>query len=153
MTSHQDAAQTGFERTRTLLSAAWVFAMFNYLYADVMGLMDAPLLRQFLDGHVAGLTLSPGFLFAAAVLMEIPIAMTFLSKVLPHRANRIANLAAGSLKSIVVALTLLLGRPTPYYLFFALIEVACTGLIVITAWRWAAPSRSSARPLATSSPL
>src|SRR4051812_27483689 len=100
--SHDVDPRASFERTRTLLSAAWVFAMFNYLYADVMGLMDASLLRQFLAGHVAGMTISPAFLFAAAVLMEIPIAMTLLSKVLEHRANRIANLVAGSIKTVVV---------------------------------------------------
>jgi hypothetical protein len=143
MTSTSDAidAHARFERTRTLLSAAWVFAMFNYLYADVMGLMDASLLRQFLTGHVAGMTISPTFLFGAAVLMEIPIAMTLLSKVLEHRANCIANLVAGSLKTVVVALTFFVDRPTPYYLFFSLIEIACTGFIVVTAWKWVDGSR------------
>ncbi|WP_437659092.1 DUF6326 family protein [Sorangium sp. So ce1182] len=121
---------------KRLLSALWVFAMFNYLYADVMGLMDSTLLAQFLGGQVGSLRITGEFLFGAAVLMEIPIAMTLLSRVLPHRANRWANIVAGIIKTAAVAGTLLIGHPTGYYLFFALIEIACTTLIVVLAWRW-----------------
>ncbi|WP_437620294.1 DUF6326 family protein [Sorangium sp. So ce1151] len=121
---------------KRLLSALWVFAMFNYLYADVMGLMDSTLLAQFLRGQVGSLRITGEFLFGAAVLMEIPIAMTLLSRVLPHRANRWANIVAGVIKTAVVAGTLWIGHPTGYYLFFALIEIACTALIVVLAWRW-----------------
>ncbi|WP_437829164.1 DUF6326 family protein [Sorangium sp. So ce1153] len=122
---------------KRLLSALWVFAMFNYLYADVVGLMDSTLLAQFLRGQVGSLSITGEFLFAAAVLMEIPIAMTLLSRVLPYRANRWANIVAGTIKTAVVAGTLSIGHPTGYYLFFALIEIACTTLIVVLAWRWA----------------
>jgi MFS family permease len=122
---------------RPLLSALWVFAMFNYLYADLMGLMDSTLLAQYLRGQVGSLQITGEFLFAAAVLMEIPIAMTLLSRVLPHRANRWANIVAGVIKTAAVAGTLLIGSATGYYLFFATIEIACTALIVVLAWRWA----------------
>ncbi|MGK3959373.1 DUF6326 family protein [Sorangium sp. So ce118] len=121
---------------KRLLSALWVFAMFNYLYADVVGLMDSTLLAQFLRGQVGSFRITGEFLFGAAVLMEIPIAMTLLSRVLPHRANRWANIVAGIIKTAAVAGTLWIGDPTGYYLFFALIEIACTTLIVVLAWRW-----------------
>ncbi|WP_437535013.1 DUF6326 family protein [Sorangium sp. So ce726] len=121
---------------KRLLSALWVFAMFNYLYADVMGLMDSTLLTQYLRGQVDSLRITGEFLFYAAVLMEIPIAMTLLSRVLPHRANRWANIVAGIIKTAAVAGSLLIGAPTGYYLFFATIEIACTMLIVVLAWRW-----------------
>ncbi|XYH99265.1 DUF6326 family protein [Sorangium sp. So ce1128] len=121
---------------KRLLSALWVFAMFNYLYADVMGLMDSTLLAQYLRGQVDSLRITREFLFGAAVLMEIPIAMTLLSRVLPHRANRWANIVAGIIKTAAVAGTLSFGSTTGYYLFFATIELACTALIVVLAWRW-----------------
>ena len=124
-----------------VLSTLWIFVMFNYLYADVMGLMDASLLRQYLAGRVQSLDITPAFLLAAAVLMEIPIAMTLLSRVLPFRANRRANMGAGTIKTVVVALTLFIGTPTIYYAFFAMIEIACTIGIVVLAWRWRAPER------------
>ncbi len=37
---------------KVLLSTMWIFAMFNYLYADVIGLMDHTLLTQMLAGTV-----------------------------------------------------------------------------------------------------
>lgn len=123
-----------------LLSPLWVFATLNYLYADVIGLMDARLLRQYLTGKVDSLELTPSFLFAGAVLMEIPIVMVVLSRLLPQRANRWANAGAGALKTTAVFLTLFVGTTTAYYAFFAAIEIACTTVIVALALTWRAPA-------------
>ena len=131
------------DQRRALFSTLWIFVMFNYLYADLMGLMDASLLRQYLTGQVGSLAITPPFLLAAAVLMEIPIAMTLLSRVLPHRANRIANIVAGIVKTLAVLLSLGMGTPTLYYAFFAAIEIACTSAIVVLAWRWTSFQTSS----------
>jgi len=121
---------------RQLFSLLWLFAMLNYLYADVIGLMDAALLRQYLAGRVAALELTPGVLLAAAVLMEVPIAMVVLSRVLKQRANRWSNFAAGVLKTAAVAGSLFVVTPSSYYVFFAVIELACTLTIVTLAWTW-----------------
>jgi Family of unknown function (DUF6326) len=127
-----------------LLPALWVFVMFNYLYADVLGLMDASLLKQLLNGHVDSLAITPGLLLTGAVLMEIPIAMTLLSRILPYRANRWSNVAAGVIKTVAVAGTLHVGTTTVYYAFFATIEIACTLCIVVVAWRWRPPCQADA---------
>lgn len=60
------------------LSTLWIFVMFNYLYADVMALMDPVLLDQFLTGTIDGLKINEVFLLDTAVLMEIPSAMMLL---------------------------------------------------------------------------
>jgi len=116
----------------------WVFAMLNYLYADVLSLMDPVLLPQWLSGSVEGMRVTRPFLLAAAVMMEVPIAMTLLARILPYRANRWANIAAGLFKTAAVAGSLLVGKPNMHYLFFASIEILCTSLIVVIAWRWRA---------------
>jgi len=121
------------------LSLLWIFVTLNYLYCDVMSLMDSSLLKQYLTGTVDGLILSQSFLFWAAILMEIPIAMVLLSRILKYKANRWANIAAGSIKTIVMILTMFVGTPTPYYLFFGIIEIATTMLIVWYAWKWIDP--------------
>ena len=126
---------------RTLLSTLWIFAMLNYLYCDVVGLMDSGLLSQYVSGTVNGMTLTPTFLLGASILMEIPIAMVLLTRVLGHTANRWANLIAGTIMTVVQAGTLLMGVATTYYLFFSVIEIACTAVIVWLAWRWVAPAR------------
>lgn len=110
--------------------------MFNYLYADLLGVMDPTLHQAWETGSIDGLTLSPGFFFGAAVLMEIPIAMTVLARLLPRGPNRVANIGAGVCKTAAVVGSLFIGSTTLYYAFFSALEIATTVLIVILAWRW-----------------
>ena len=119
-----------------ILSTLWIAVMFNYLYCDVMAFMDARLLNEYLTGTVNGLPTTPGFLLGGAVLMQIPISMIVLSRVLKVKPNRWANIVAGSLMTVVQLTTLLVARPTMYYLFFSIIEIAITSFIVWYAWRW-----------------
>jgi len=122
---------------RARLSMLWVFAILNYLYCDVLALMDPDLLKQYLTGNVGGLQITQGFLFSAALLMEIPIAMVLLSRVLPHRASRWANIIAGTVMTLVQVGSLFMGSgPAAYYAFFSTVEIACTAFIVWYAWRW-----------------
>ncbi|HET7814575.1 MAG TPA: DUF6326 family protein, partial [Candidatus Baltobacteraceae bacterium] len=71
------------------LSLFWIFALLNYLYADVVALFAIVSTRHAFGG------LSQWALMGSAVLMEIPIAMIVASRLLPFRANRIANIVAG----------------------------------------------------------
>jgi threonine/homoserine/homoserine lactone efflux protein len=76
--------------------------------------------------------------------MEIPMAMVLLSRVLKYRANRWANIVAGILMTVVQFSTLFLGSsPTPFYLFFSVIEIACTSVIVWYAWKSPDPEKQS----------
>lgn len=124
--------------TRVLLSTLWIFAVFNYLYADVMTLMDSEGLNMIMKGQVGSIRLTPGFLLGAAVLMETAIVMVLLSRVLEYRLNQWANIIAGTVHTVAVALSVFVagGIPALYYLFFATIEVACTVFIIWYAWRW-----------------
>ena len=121
---------------KSKLSTLWIFVALNYLYCDVISLMDPELLPLYLRGNINGLELTPGFLLGAAILIEIPISMVLLSRVLPYRANRWANIAAATIMTAVQSATLFVGVPAPYYLFFSVIEIATTVLIVWFAWNW-----------------
>jgi hypothetical protein len=80
----------------------WIFASLNYLYCDVVSLMDSNLLRQYLTGTVNGLEIDRGFLLGAALLVEIPIAMTLVAFVVTrHAANRWANIVAAVVMTLV----------------------------------------------------
>jgi Family of unknown function (DUF6326) len=124
---------------KSKLSTLWIFVALNYLYCDVISLMDPELLPLYLRGNINGLELTPGFLLGAAILIEIPISMVLLSRVLRYRANRWANIAAGTIMTAVQSATLFVGVPAPYYLFFSVIEIATTVLIVWFAWNWREP--------------
>ena len=125
--------------TKERLSLVWIFALLNYLYADCTALFaivgspnlsDAPHFR-------------PWVLLASSVYMEIPIAMIVASRLLPFRANRLANIIAGAIVTLINGgLTYVppffgLRTPAlPAYLFFATIETVCTSVIIWQAWRW-----------------
>jgi hypothetical protein len=119
------------------LSLLWVFAILNYLYCDLLGLMDPDSLKQYLTGNIDGMQITQGFLLSAALLMEIPIAMVLLSSVLPHRASRWANIIAGTVMTLVQIGGLFVGSgPTVFYAFYSTVEIASTAFIVWYAWRW-----------------
>ncbi len=120
---------------KVMLSTLWIFAVLNYIYADVFGSKDPEMLKQLITG-TGPLQMTGGFLFWAAILMETAIAMVLLSRVLKYRANRWANIIAGIIHTAAVSLSLFVGTPALYYVFFATIEIACTLFIIWYAWTW-----------------
>ncbi len=126
---------------QALFSAIWIFAVLNYLYCDVLSLMDSGLLKQYLAGKINGMQVNQGFLLAAGVLMEISISMVLLSRILPYRWNRGANIVAGLITTLVQVATLFM-EPTGYYLFFSTFEIAATASVVVLAIRWSKESET-----------
>jgi hypothetical protein len=122
-----------------LLSTVWIFVVFNYLYCDLIGMMDNTFLKQYLTGTVGNMKITQGFLLGASILMEIPIAMILLSKVLKYKANRWANIIAGTIMTLAQVASLTVSTPTIYYAFFSIIEITTTLYIVWAAWKWTEP--------------
>jgi hypothetical protein len=118
------------EQQRTL-SSLWVFASLNYLYCDVIGLMDAKVLKQYENGNVGGVTIDQKFLLGGAILMEVPMSMVFLSTALEPKASRIASIGAGALMTTVQTASLFVTKPTSYYLFSSAAEIATTSFITV----------------------
>jgi len=126
--------------TKARLSVLWIFALLNYLYADVVALFAIAGSRNSFG------PLPQWALMGSAVLMEIPIAMILACRLLPFRANRLANIIAGGIMTLVngyltFVMPLVTGhRPPAYpeYLFFATIETVCTSVIIWQAWTWSA---------------
>jgi hypothetical protein len=130
---------------KVILSTLWIFALFNYVYADVYTLFFNPVLqkeatKQLLSGYVGSIHITQGFVLVTAILMETAIAMVLLSRVLPYRANRWANIIVGVFHTALVAWSLFGGTPPNLFnVFFATIEMACTLFIVWYAWTWPHP--------------
>jgi hypothetical protein len=131
---------------RVALPTLWVFMMLNYIYCDVISLFDPAVIRDVVAGHVSGgsVQFTPEMLLASAVLMEIPMAMILLSRVLGYRASRWANVAAAVFLVLIQVGSLGVGTPTSYYLFFSVIEVSALALIAVLALRWVDPERGLA---------
>ena len=126
---------------KLILSTLWIFAMFNYIYADVYGLFFNPvlqkeLMKQLAAGYVGSIQITQEFVLVTAVLMETAIAMVLLSRILKYSANRWANIVAGLFHTAFVSWSLIGETPTLFYVFFAAIEITCTLFIAWYAWRW-----------------
>ena len=123
--------------TKERLSLLWIFALLNYLYADVLALF------AYVGSPNSAPHLPQWALLGSAVLMEIPIAMIVASRLLPFRGNRLANIVAGSVVTLINGfLTFVLPLTNgafrdpvyPAYVWFATIENVCTSVIIWEAW-------------------
>jgi hypothetical protein len=117
-------------RIGTRLSTLWVVVMFNMVFADILSFIT-PGALQGISGP-GGVQITQGLLLVFAILLEIPIAMIFVSRILKGGANRWANTVAAVITTVFV-----LGGGSlelPHYLFFATVEVACMALIVWSVW-------------------
>jgi len=114
------------------LSTLWVFVMFNMVFADIVGFLNPGALEQMIAMKPA-----PGLLLVFSILLEIPIAMIVLSRLLKVRANRWANIIAAVITILYVIGG---GNASVTYIFFATIEVVCMLLIVWYAWQWTEPA-------------
>ena len=127
----------------TRISTLWVVVMFNMVFADIVGMMMPGVLQAMSAGQV-GVQVTQGLLLVFAILLEIPIAMIFVSRILKPRANRWANTVAA-----VVTTAFVVGGGSPYlhYYFFATVEVACMALIVWTVWTRCNSEAAAPRPV------
>jgi Family of unknown function (DUF6326) len=129
--------------TRVTLALLWVWALFNYVYGDVLQIfaifMQPNLQAQLESGNFGGIPLTDTATLAMAAVMELSLAMVFLSWKLPYRTNRMANITIGSLFTVIMGLILFgPGRVPPMsgYTLYGLIEMGITVAIVVTAWKW-----------------
>ena len=124
---------TAMKDRKVILSTLWIFALLNYLYADVFQVFFNPTAQK------VTFAMPQESVLVFAILMETAIAMVLLSRVLKYGANRWANIAAGIFHTAFVSWSLF-GETQPlFYMFFAAIEIPCTLFIVWYAWKWHNP--------------
>ena len=58
----------GKEYIKVKLSVLWLFVMLNYIYADILSLMDSSILNEILTGAISGgVQITPMFLLISSV--------------------------------------------------------------------------------------
>jgi hypothetical protein len=122
--------------TKVLLSTLWIVVMINMAYADILGLFIPGVLEEVAKTSVSTGTTIPQLMLGGAIMLEIPIAMIILSRILKHKVNRWANVIASV---ITIAYVVGGGSLYPHYIFIATMEVVCMLLIVWFAWKWRNP--------------
>lgn len=124
--------------TKIKLSALWVSLMLLYIYGDIFSLFVPQRLKGLMNGHMGVGETTPYKLLAAAILMTVPALMVFLSLVLKPRVNRIVNIIAGVVYTIVMVLVVLISIDPwwVFYIFLGMVEITITLLIVWQACKW-----------------
>ena len=92
---------TEMKDTKVLLSTLWIVVMINMLKADILSLYIPGILDELAE--FAGETPITQLMLGGAIMMEISIAMIFLSRILKYRVNRWANIIVGVTIRIHVA--------------------------------------------------
>lgn len=116
------------------LSALWASVMFCYIYADYFGLYVPGKLQGMLEGKMGPLgQTTQGVLLGTSAMMAIPALMIFLSVALPAGPNRWLNIIFGAIFTIIITITM---WDWQFYIFYGVIEIALTGLVVWYAWTW-----------------
>ena len=123
---------------RMKLSALWVAIMLLYIYADILSLFRPGQVEEMMEGRMGPFPVTQGSLLTASILMIIPAVMVFLSMALKPAVNRWANITLGVLYTLV-NISNLIGETWVYYIFFGIVEIVLTLLIIWHAWKWPKP--------------
>ena len=121
---------------KVLLSTTWIVLTVNYIFCDVFTLMHAPDLKMILQGKAGDLEMTQEFLLSFGIIMEIPMLMILLSRVLPFRINRVLNIVFGIFLGFVQGWSMTVGDNTLHYYFFSVVEVSLALSIAWLAIRW-----------------
>lgn len=122
--------------TKRLLSLLWIFLTVNFIFCDVFTLMHSEDLKSLLNGKVGDIEVSQEFLLIFAVIMEIPMLMILLTKLLTQKINRVLNILFATFLLFVQAWSLSAGDNTLHYIFFSCIEIATLIYIMGVAITW-----------------
>jgi hypothetical protein len=115
---------------RLTLAGTWVTVMLIYLMGDVLRIYSGDMARM-ADAQTPN---DPKWLLAA-IIMLVPISMTFLALVLPRRAGRIVNIvvAAGFMLFVLGDIG---SYPSAYDKLLLAISAGFKAAVIWQAWTW-----------------
>jgi hypothetical protein len=107
--------------------------MINMAYADILSLHIPGVFDEVAKTSVSTGAPIPQLMLVGAIMMEIPVAMIILSRVLKYGVNRWVNIIAG-----IFTIAYIWGGAAsyPHYIFIAMVETLCLLLIIWNALKW-----------------
>ena len=118
---------------RALLSTLWIFVLLNIIFRDIHEFFRLGLLEEMMTGIVNGNQVTEQVMLIGAFMVEIPILMVLLSRILNYRINRWANIIIGA---VTIALVIGMGQKDLDDIFFATVEVIALSAIIWLAGKW-----------------
>lgn len=130
---------------RIRLAGAWTALMALYIYADFLSLHRPGQLEEIGRGTMGPFEVSQATLVIASLIVIIPALMIMGSLVLRLAINLWANVVLAVVYALI-NIGNLIGEGWAYYVLFGIVEIAVTGFIFVTAWRWRGESRGTGEP-------
>ena len=127
------------------LSALWIALMLVYIYADILSNFKPGVIKKAMEGFMGPFPVTQASLLSATILMIIPAVMVFLSLAMKAKVNRWANIILGVLFTFVSISNLIGETSWIFYMFFVVVEITLTLLIVGHAWKWSDPQGLTGR--------
>ena len=121
---------------KALLSTLWIFVLLNIILRDLHEFFRVGMVEEI----ITGTPVSEQVMLIGGIMMEIPILMVLLSRILNYRINRWANIIIGA---ITIALVIGMGTKDLDDIFFATIEVIALSTIIWLAIKWREPKIQS----------
>ena len=118
---------------RALLSTLWIFVLLNMIFRDIHEFFRLGLLEEMMTGIVNGNQVTEQVMLIGAFIVEIPILMLLLSRILNYRINRWANIIIGA---VTIALVIGMGQKDLDDIFFATVELIALSAIIWLAVKW-----------------
>ena len=118
------------------LSTLWIFFLFNIIFRDIHEFVEPGFMDEVLTGTVNGNPVTEHMLLLGGVMIEVPIAMVLLSRILPYGANRWTNMNVAILNGVLVPA---IGTTDLDDTFHLIMEVAALSTVIWSAWRWRNP--------------
>ncbi|MBX2827505.1 MAG: hypothetical protein KTR22_05050 [Flavobacteriaceae bacterium] len=114
--------------SQTLLSTLWVFILFNMIFRDLHQLLAQGYIEEMMALEIS----NPAMLFYG-IILEIPIAMVLLSRILKDKTNKWTNIVAASFVMLGTLSTL----PSADWddIFFVLVKLVAFLAIIRVAWK------------------
>jgi len=127
------------EDVQIKLSALWAARMLAGLQGDVVNFLGPGMLEEM----IAGTTDPPitnELLLVMSIIFAVPIFMSFLTLTLRYPAIRWANLIIGiffaAFDLVFLSLALFVWPTTAFTIFWYIVDLVFTGLVVWYAWKW-----------------
>ncbi|MEM6432167.1 MAG: DUF6326 family protein [Deinococcota bacterium] len=126
--------------TKATLSSLWVFVLMNIIFRDLHEFAKPSFLAEVMTGSINGQPLNEALFLLGGIMIQVPISMIVLARVLPARANRWANV----LGIVYMVATIFIFAPGDIDdTFHAAVELLALTGIGYLVWRW--PGQTQAR--------
>ena len=113
---------------RAVLSMLWVYVLLNTLFRDIHEIFRDGFIEEVISGRVNGTEFT---MVTAALVLQLPLSMVVLSRILPRRVNRLANIAISVMTGATVVGSWPKDADDIVFAIFATI-----GLVAIIAYSW-----------------